>query len=58
MPTSTASSTVPDWDIALGRLTTLIPDELSIRLARLWLESPVWDGVSLSPRQRGLPRAP
>lgn len=45
-----------DWDIALSRLTPLIPDELSIRLARLWLESPVWDGLNLSPRQRGLPQ--
>ena len=43
-------------DLALGRLSTLVPDETAVRLVRLWLDSPVWDGLHLTRPTLGLPQ--
>ena len=43
-------------DLALGRLSTLVPDETAVRLVRLWLDSPVWDGLHLTRPAIGLPQ--
>ncbi|MBZ5724348.1 MAG: RNA-directed DNA polymerase [Acidobacteriia bacterium] len=44
-----------DREIAIGRLATLVPDETVVRLARLWLDSAVWDGLHLTRPTLGLP---
>jgi group II intron reverse transcriptase/maturase len=45
-----------DRNLAIGRLSTLVPDETAIRLVRLWLDSPVWDGLHLTRPTLGLPQ--
>ena len=45
-----------DRELAIGRLSTLIPDETAVRLVRLWLDSPVWDGLHLTHPTLGLPQ--
>jgi len=44
-----------DREIVVGRLSTLVPDETAVRLVRLWLDSPVWDGLHLTRTALGLP---
>src|SRR5438105_2806867 len=43
-----------DRDIVLGRLASLIPDELAIRLVKLWLDYSVWDGLHVTRPALGL----
>jgi group II intron reverse transcriptase/maturase len=43
-----------DRDLVLGRLFTLIHDETILRLARLWLDYAVWDGLHLTRPDLGL----
>ena len=45
-----------DRELAVGRLSTLIPDETVVRLVRLWLDSAVWDGLHLTRPTLGLPQ--
>jgi group II intron reverse transcriptase/maturase len=45
-----------DREQALGRLSTLIEDETVLRLARLWLDYAVWDGLHLTRPALGLPQ--
>jgi group II intron reverse transcriptase/maturase len=45
-----------DRELAVGRLSTLIPDETVVRLVRLWLDSAVWDGLHLTRPTMGLPQ--
>ncbi|MCB9386064.1 MAG: group II intron reverse transcriptase domain-containing protein [Bryobacterales bacterium] len=39
----------------LSRLAPLVPDELALRLVRLWLDYAVWDGLYLERPDLGLP---
>ena len=43
-------------ELALSRLAPLIPDELVIRLVRLWLDYAIWDGLHLRRPGIGLPQ--
>ncbi len=43
-------------ELIIGRLSTLIQDELIIRLVRLWLDYAVWDGLHLTRPDCGLPQ--
>lgn len=43
-------------ELVLGRLGTLVHDELAVRLARLWLDYAVWDGLHLTRPALGLPQ--
>ena len=45
-----------DRELAIGRLSTLVPDETAVRLVRLWLESAVWDGLHLQHPPFGIPQ--
>jgi RNA-directed DNA polymerase len=45
-----------DRDLVLGRLSTLIHDETVLRLAHLWLDYAVWDGLHLTRPNLGLPQ--
>ena len=45
-----------DRELAIGRLSTLVPDETAVRLVRLWLDSAVWDGLHLTRPTLGLPQ--
>lgn len=45
-----------DRDLALGRVAALVPDELAVRLVKLWLDCPVWDGLRLLHLDKGLPQ--
>jgi group II intron reverse transcriptase/maturase len=45
-----------DRELAIGRLSTLVPDETAVRLVRLWLDSAVWDGLHLTRPALGLPQ--
>jgi len=45
-----------DRDLVLGRLSTLVHDETILRLARLWLDYAVWDGLHLDRPNLGLPQ--
>ncbi len=45
-----------DRELAIGRLGTLVPDETAVRLARLWLDCAVWDGLHLLRPTSGLPQ--
>src|ERR1017187_2621538 len=45
-----------DRDLVLGSLSTLIHDETILRLARLWLDYAVWDGLHLTRPNLGLPQ--
>jgi hypothetical protein len=42
--------------MVLGRLATLVNDETILRLARLWLDYAVWDGLHLTRPDLGLPQ--
>jgi retron-type reverse transcriptase len=44
-----------DREQVIGRLSTLVPDEVVIRLVRLWLDYAVWDGLHLTRPDLGLP---
>jgi group II intron reverse transcriptase/maturase len=48
-------STVPRTTVT-DRLQTLIPDELALRLVKLWLDYSVWDGRTLTRPTLGLPQ--
>ena len=43
-------------EIILDRLTTLIADEMAVRLVRLWLDYAIWDGLHLIGPGIGLPQ--
>jgi hypothetical protein len=43
-------------EVVLGRLDPLLADELLARLARLWLDYTVWDGLRLTRPGVGLPQ--
>jgi len=43
-------------DLVLGRLSTLIHDDTVLRLAHLWLDYAVWDGLHLTRPNLGLPQ--
>ena len=45
-----------DRDLVVGRLSTLLPAELPVRLVRLWLDYAIWDGVHLTRPKLGLPQ--
>lgn len=45
-----------DRDLVLGHLSTLVHDETILRLARLWLDYAVWDGLHLDRPNLGLPQ--
>ena len=45
-----------DRELAIGRLSILVPDETAVRLVRLWLDSAVWDGLHLTRPTLGLPQ--
>ncbi|MBI1358244.1 MAG: RNA-directed DNA polymerase [Acidobacteria bacterium] len=44
-----------DRDLVVSRLAPLVPDELALRLVRLWLDYAVWDGLRLQRPDLGLP---
>lgn len=43
-------------EVVLARLGPLIPDELALRLVRLWLDYSIWDGIHLERPGVGLPQ--
>ena len=45
-----------DRGIVVGRLGVHVKDELAVRLARLWLDSAVWDGVAITRTDKGIPQ--
>lgn len=45
-----------ETELVLSRLTTLIDDELAVRLVRLWLDYAIWDGLHLKRPGLGLPQ--
>lgn len=45
-----------DRELLLGRLGELVHEERLVRLVRLWLERPVWDGLGLLRPERGIPQ--
>jgi RNA-directed DNA polymerase len=45
-----------DRELAIGRVGTLVNDELAVRLVRLWLDYAVWDGLHLERPELGLPQ--
>ncbi len=43
-----------DRTLVLGRLATLVPDEIAVRLCHLWLDYAVWDGLHLTRPKLGI----